>query len=601
MFDACNTPSVSAMQAWLASPYRSYALYIGGLSRGCNKHNTETITRSWVSSVSAMGWSLVPTYVGRQPECAKYGKPPRPFTYRISTNEKTAASQGAEAALDAIVQMKSLGLDASNPIYLDVEHYTISDGPCSVGVRAFSDAWTATLHAKGYLSGFYSSASSGIHHINAWSKQPGFNAPDYVWFARWNGVATADEPELDEGTWAGRRIHQFLGAHYETWGGVTINIDSNYVQSFTTPPSTVSTVTPRIAWDSKTASVGTKPVPVAIAGKFGIPADATAVIINVQIASPTGPGDLIVEPYRGTTKLTNQQFQKGQYVSTTLVVPVSQKVIQFRTTASTTRLVVGITGYLSNTGTDGITAVNPHILWDSKTPSIGQQPAGLAIRGVGAIPEDATAAILNVQVAGPTASGQLIVEPHGVHSTIGVQQYTKGRSISATVIVPLTDPAVDFRLSAGNARVIVSALGYLSPSSTGRLTATNPTLVWDSRTPKVTPTAVGIAMAGRNGMPSNATAALVNVEVVNPAAAGQLIVEPYGTRSNSGVQQFIKGQSISTTVLVPLTKGVAQLRISAGKARVIVSTLGYVTDYVAPPPDDDSGDDTDSDTDGSDY
>ncbi|WP_289445373.1 hypothetical protein, partial [Klebsiella pneumoniae] len=91
-------------------------------------------------------------------------------------------------------------------------------------------------------------------------------------------------------------------------------IDSNYVQTFTTTPSNVATLTPRIVWDSKTASVGTRPVPVSMAGKGGIPSNASAVVLNVQIARPTGAGNLIVEPYRGTTNLTTQQFQKGQYV-----------------------------------------------------------------------------------------------------------------------------------------------------------------------------------------------------------------------------------------------------------------------------------------------
>jgi hypothetical protein len=116
------------------------------------------------------------------------------------------------------------------------------------------------------------------------------------------------------------------------------------------------------------------------------------------------------------------------------------------------------------------------------------------------------------------------------------------------------------------------------------MTAPSPTLIFDTRSATVTTAAKGFAVAGRNGIPDNATAALINVEVVNPAAAGQLVVEPYGYRSNSGIQQFIKGQSISTTVLVPLKNKVAQLRISAGKARVIVTSVGYVTPEVIAPP-----------------
>lgn len=582
MFDTCDTPSVDSMRAWLASPYRTVGIYIGGIARGCKAQ--PNLTPSWIVTTSAMGWSHVPIYVGLQAPCTAYTK-------KISLSESTADAQGSAAALDAIVQMKALGIGSNVPIYYDMENYSISNGPCSVSVRAFTNAWTRTLHAQGYLSGIYGSASSMTHHIQAWTKAGGYNAPDNVWFARWNGVATADEPELDAGAWVGHRIHQFAGGHKETWGGVTINIDSNYVQTFTTTPSYVSTLTPRIVWDSKTQSVGTKPVPVGMAGRGGIPSNASAVVLNVQIANPTGAGDLIIEPYRGTTNLTTQQFQKGQYVSITVVVPVSQKVIQFRTTASKTRIVASAIGYLTNTGTDGVEAVSPHILWDSKTTLVGTKPVALGVRGVSGVPDDASAVILNVQVVKPSASGQLVIEPHGEHTNVGMQQLTKGRSISATVVVPLHDPAIQFRLSAGEARVIVSVLGYLSPSAQGRMTATSPSLIFDTRSATVSTSPKGFAVAGRNGIPDNATAALINVEVVNPAAAGQLVVEPYGYRSNSGIQQFIKGQSISTTVLVPLKNKVAQLRISAGKARVIVTSVGYVTPEVVAPPIDQPYDD----------
>lgn len=589
MFDTCDTPALSTMQAWLASPYRTVGIYIGGSVRGCKAQ--PNLSPSWITSTAAMGWSHVPIYVGLQAPCTAYSA-----QSKMSTNEATAASQGRAAALDGMVQMRKYGISAAVPLYLDMENYSISNATCSVSVRAFTSAWTATLHAGGYLSGIYGSASSMIHHVQAWTTAGGYASPDKVWFARWNGVANANEPELLPNAWIGSRIHQFAGGHKETWGGVTINIDSNFIQSFTTPPSFVSTMTPSIMWDSKTTSVGTKPVPVGMTGRGGIPSNASAVVLTVQIASATANGNLIVEPYGGNTQLSTQQFQKGQYVSITLVVPVSQRVIQFRTTAGTVRIVASAIGYLTTTGTGGVETVPPHILWDSKTASVSAKPVAVGVRGTAGIPLDATAVMLNVQVAYPTADGQLVVEPHNQHTNVGMQQFTKGRSISATVVVPLTDNAVEFWLSRGSARLIVSVLGYVSPSATGQLTATSPTLAFDSRSATVSTGASGFAVAGRNGIPANATAAWLNVEVVNPAAAGQLIVEPYGYRSNSGIQQFIKGQSISTTVLVDLKNGVADVRVSAGKARVIVSTIGYVTPIAAPPvnqPVTDTGDGSD--------
>src|SRR5690606_2353982 len=61
-FDTCTAPSVSAMRAWLASPYRAVNIYFGGNNRACTQPN---LTAGWVSDVTAQGWRLIPTYFGR--------------------------------------------------------------------------------------------------------------------------------------------------------------------------------------------------------------------------------------------------------------------------------------------------------------------------------------------------------------------------------------------------------------------------------------------------------------------------------------------------------------------------------------------------------
>ena len=65
-FDTCAAPSVSQMSAWLGSPYRSIGIYVGGVNRACATGN---LSASWVSTVKAMGWNLVPLYVGFQAPC----------------------------------------------------------------------------------------------------------------------------------------------------------------------------------------------------------------------------------------------------------------------------------------------------------------------------------------------------------------------------------------------------------------------------------------------------------------------------------------------------------------------------------------------------
>src|SRR5438445_12869536 len=66
-FDTCHAPSVKTMAAWWkSSPYRAIGIYIGGPNRACGDGN---LSNSWVHSVNAMGWHLVPIYVGQQAPC----------------------------------------------------------------------------------------------------------------------------------------------------------------------------------------------------------------------------------------------------------------------------------------------------------------------------------------------------------------------------------------------------------------------------------------------------------------------------------------------------------------------------------------------------
>ena len=83
------------------------------------------------------------------------------------------------------------------------------------------------LHAQGYVSGVYGSAASTIRDVAAL----GSAKPDNAWIANWNGVEDVfGDPYVSDALWPNhQRVHQYKGGHKETYGGVTINIDSDYV------------------------------------------------------------------------------------------------------------------------------------------------------------------------------------------------------------------------------------------------------------------------------------------------------------------------------------------------------------------------------------
>ena len=209
------------MSAWAsASHYHAIGIYLGGVNAACAQPN---LTSTWVSTEVGGGWHLIPTWVGPQGDGACGG------TCKTIT-PGLAAAQGTTAADNAAKSASSLGIPAGNPIFYDMEQY--SSGTSKV--LSFLSAWTSELHRVGYLSGVYSSASSGIRDLVAAQGNSMFKEPDEIWIADWDGNATTSDPYVPASDWANhQRIRQYRGGHNETHGGRTLNIDNDYLDAVT--------------------------------------------------------------------------------------------------------------------------------------------------------------------------------------------------------------------------------------------------------------------------------------------------------------------------------------------------------------------------------
>ena len=218
-FETCTAPSLSALNAWTASPYQAVGIYLGGVNRACKDGN---LSATWVSKTLAAGWSLLPLYVGLQAPCVSQSG-----LAKISQTLTTATTQGSAAADDAIAKAGQFGLPFGSPLYLDVEGYATNNAACSKAVQAFVTGWVNELRGAGWVSGVYGSAASTIRDIATL----GASIPDAAWIANWNGVeGVFGDPHVSDALWADhQRVHQYKGGHNETWGGVKLNIDNDYV------------------------------------------------------------------------------------------------------------------------------------------------------------------------------------------------------------------------------------------------------------------------------------------------------------------------------------------------------------------------------------
>ncbi len=235
-FDQCVAPTQAAMDRWLeTSPFLSVGIYISGASRGCR--DQPNLTRSWVRTQLRKGWRLLPITLGPQASCQpsfpRYGNDPTidPAAGSAGRYPKARAMGRTEAGR-AVEAARALGLTPGSTLWYDLEAFDVTNTACRESALSFLSAWTTRLHELGWVSGVYSSAASGIKALDdaRVTRPNAFALPDQVWIARWDGVANTSTSYLrDDGWRPGGRVKQYRGGHNETHGGVTINIDSNFL------------------------------------------------------------------------------------------------------------------------------------------------------------------------------------------------------------------------------------------------------------------------------------------------------------------------------------------------------------------------------------
>ncbi|MFZ5849321.1 MAG: glycoside hydrolase domain-containing protein [Actinomycetota bacterium] len=243
-FDQCITQSQEVMDAWLtSSPYWAVGVYIAGDNRYCGDDKQVNLTSEWVATQLRNGWKVLPITVGPQASC--YRNPSKKVRITPDPTDDYAAArlQGRLEAEDTVQRAQALGIRPRSTLWYDLEAYDTDNVRCRDSALHFLSAWTRTLHSLGYVSGVYSSAARGINALDdARVLEPErFVMPDQVWIAEW--VKPEDyrtpprvyPPTLmsqyvrDDGWLPGGRMRQYRGGHDETWGGATVNIDTNYL------------------------------------------------------------------------------------------------------------------------------------------------------------------------------------------------------------------------------------------------------------------------------------------------------------------------------------------------------------------------------------
>lgn len=367
-------------------------------------------------------------------------------------------------------------------------------------------------------------------------------------------------------------------------------------------------------------------VTIAVAGvaAFGVPADATAVVLNVTAVAPTGPGFLTVYPAGATRPFASTvNLVPGADTPNLVTVGTGAGGAETVFSSTPTDMVVDVLGYTDATAADGPgsglyeplpTPVrvcdtrpgNPSGLTGAAAACDGPGNAGstlpaggtqtVSVAGAFGVPSGATAAVLDVTAVNPAATGFLTVFPHGTPRPFASNvNYAAGQTVANRVLVPLSGGAVSV-YSLQRADVVVDLAGYYTASGTTPGAAFSaepaPVRVCDTRagnpsgltgpdaqcTGKILGPgqALTVSVRGLAGVPAGATAVVANLTAVAPTATTFLTVYPGGARPVVSDLNPAPGQDRANLVVATVgSGGTVTIYNNAGSTDVVVDVEGW--------------------------
>lgn len=217
---------------------------------------------------------------------------------------------------------------------------------------------------------------------------------------------------------------------------------------------------------------------VPVAGQGGVPAGATAVIMNVTAFGPSEASHVTIWP-TGQTRPNASflNFSAGQTVPNLVVVKLGAGgQVDAVVNNGSTHLIADVVGWFVDAAPTGtFTPLNqPTRVLDTRGAPFG--PIGLSgpfeagiprdvqIAGVLGIPNGALAVVMNVTVTGPTAPSHLTVWPAGrAQPNASNLNFLAGQTVPNLVVVSVGDLGrVSALNNSGSTAVIFDVVGYVT-------------------------------------------------------------------------------------------------------------------------------------------
>ena len=211
-----------------------------------------------------------------------------------------------------------------------------------------------------------------------------------------------------------------------------------------------------------------------VAGRLGVPADASAVVVNVTAVDPGSAGFVTVWPSGAAMPLASSLNTSPGRTRPNLVVAKigTGGAISLYDYADFggTDLVVDVVGFFA-AGGGAVAAVQPQRLLDTRTgldttlgPFASDESRDVQVTGHAGVPADATAVVLNLTATEPTQAGFVTAWPAGeARPLASTLDFQPGDNVANLVMVGLGPGGVlSLYQFGGSTQVVADVVGYVT-------------------------------------------------------------------------------------------------------------------------------------------
>ena len=363
---------------------------------------------------------------------------------------------------------------------------------------------------------------------------------------------------------------------------------------------TGSTVDGQFAAGGKRAAGSVLELPVA--GRGGVPANATSVALNVTAVGPDGGGFLTVFPCGvGQPNASNVNYKPGQDIANAVVTGIGAGGKVCVATSAATDLIVDVNGAFPIDTT--ISTATPARVHDSRATGAtvdGVEQGGgrvaansvttVRVAGRAGVPKDARAAIVNVTADATDAAGFVTVFPCGTAKPNASNlNYPAGGTVAGLSIAKLGGDGSVCVFTSAAMQLIIDVTGYV-PSTTTYL-GHDPARFLDTRSSGATvdgqsvgagvrpaDSTVEFVVPGRGGLSAATKTAVLNITSTGSQAAGFLTVYPCGTpRPTASNVNYQAGTDIANTVITEVGAGGKVCVYTSSPSHIIADLNGSLT------------------------